>query len=291
MPAARRDVTSRILRCRGPFASESLLGFLGERAIPGVEEVRGSAYLRTLATPAGPAVLGLTATDGGIELDVAGGEAGAVQHAAEAARRVFDLDADPAAVGGVLERDPILRPLVRARPGVRVPGAAEGLEMVVRAVIGQQVSVSTARTMLGRVAAAFGATLGGAGSPATLFPTAERLAEAPLERLGIVGRRATAVRRVASSVARGELDLSGRGDSGETAHALLEIDGIGPWTVEYVRMRALRDPDAFPASDLGIRRAFERFGLDGSPRAVAERAERWRPWRAYAAMLLWQGPA
>jgi AraC family transcriptional regulator of adaptative response / DNA-3-methyladenine glycosylase II len=125
-------------------------------------------------------------------------------------------------------------------------------------------------------------------SIATLFPSADRLADARLEELGVVGRRASAIRRVAAMAAGGELDLSGGGDPDATIQALLGVDGIGPWTAAYVRMRALHDPDAFPASDLGVRRAIERLGLDPAPRAIEERAEAWRPWRAYAAMLLWR---
>jgi AraC family transcriptional regulator of adaptative response / DNA-3-methyladenine glycosylase II len=197
---------------------------------------------------------------------------------------VFDLDADPTAIARTLERDPALRPLVRSHPGIRLPGAADGFEVAVRAIVGQQVSVAAARTVLGRIASRFGSPLDGG----TVFPTAEGLAAAPLEVLGIVGRRAGAIRRVATLVGEGELDLSGVGDRDETVERLLQVDGIGPWTAEYIRMRALRDPDAFVAGDLGVRRAFERLGLDSNPRTIVARAEAWRPWRAYATMLLWR---
>jgi AraC family transcriptional regulator of adaptative response / DNA-3-methyladenine glycosylase II len=175
---------------------------------------------------------------------------------------------------------------VLAHPGIRLPGAADGFELAVRAIVGQQVSVTAAQTMLGRIAARFGTPLEGAIP--MLFPSAEALAEAPLEELGVIGRRASAIRRVAAMVAGGELDLSGSSDPDETVGRLLELEGIGPWTAEYIRMRALRDPDAFVSSDLGVRHAFERLGLDETPHAIVARAEAWRPWRAYAAMLLWR---
>ncbi len=263
----------------------------GRPRVPGVEEVSAGTYRRTLATPAGPAVLALTPmpADGRVRVGVSAGDQGAVPAAVATARRLFDLDADPDAVAGTLSRDPVLRPLVRRLPGIRLPGAADGFELVVRAIVGQQVSVRGARTMLGRVAGAFG-TPSASAEPAvaTLFPGPERLAEAPLERLGVTGGRARAIRSVAAMVAAGELDLTGQGDADERFEPSSRVNGIGPWTAEYVRMRALHDPDAFPAGDLGVRRAFERLGLDASPGAISARAERWRPWRAYATMLLWE---
>jgi AraC family transcriptional regulator of adaptative response / DNA-3-methyladenine glycosylase II len=280
---------SLLLEPREPFLAAPLLRFLGERAVAGVEELASGTFRRAVHTPHGPAVIALTplGTDG-IELAVDASDRRAVAPAVETAGRLFDLDADPDAIRRVLRRDPVLRPLVRRHRGIRVPGAADGFEIVVRAVLGQQVSVPAARTMLGRVAARFGTPVPAAGAVTTAFPGPDRLADAPLEELGVTRARAATIRRVAGLVAAGELDLSGRGDADETADALLGLDGIGPWTVAYVRMRALGDRDAFPAGDLGIRRAFERLGLDGTSRAVAERAEAWRPHRAYAAMLLWQ---
>jgi AraC family transcriptional regulator of adaptative response / DNA-3-methyladenine glycosylase II len=276
----------RRLGYRPPLDVERLLAFLGARAIPGVEVVRDLAYRRILPTSHGPAAIALAPRADRVAVTVTPG--GAVGHAARVARRLLDLDADPAAIARRLGRDPALRPLVRAHPGVRVPGAADGFELVVRAIVGQQVSVAAARTVLGRVATSFGTPVAtGADGLALAFPGADRLAEARLESLGITGRRAATIRRVAVLVAGGEIDLDGAGDPDDTIGALLEIDGVGPWTAEYVRMRALRDPDAFPAGDLGLRRAFAALGLDATPRAMAERAERWRPWRAYAAMLLW----
>ena len=274
------------LPCRAPFDVEGLLGFLGDRAIPGVEEARGSTFSRSLWTAHGAADIDLTAEVDRVRFDIGFEDVRSLRSVVRIARTLFDLDVDPGPVARTLERDPVLRPLVLAHPGIRLPGAADGFELAVRAVVGQQVSVAAARTMLGRIAARFGTPLDGAIP--LRFPSAEALADVPLEELGIIGRRASAIRRVATMVVAGELDLSGSQDPDETVGRLIELDGVGPWTAEYIRMRALRDPDAFVAGDLGVRHAFARMGLDTRPRAILARAEAWRPWRAYATMLLWR---
>ena len=277
---------SLALPFRAPLDAAGLLAFLGDRAIPGVEEARGSTFSRSVSTAHGSAVVSLTVEEEHARLDVAFEDVRSLPPTVRAARSLFDLDVDPAPVARTLAADPVMRPLVLAHPGHRLPGAADGLELAVRAIVGQQVSVAAARTMLGRIAVRSGTPLAGAIPMA--FPSAATLADAPLEELGIIGRRASAIRRVAAMVAGGELDLSGSGDPDETVERLLELEGIGPWTAEYIRMRALRDPDAFVSSDLGVRHAFERLGLDATPHAIVARAEAWRPWRAYAAMLLWR---
>lgn len=278
----------RTLFYRPPFPADDHLAFLGARAIPGVEEVGVATYRRSLATPHGAAVFELTAepSEDRVGLAITFGDDRALPFVERAARALFDLDADPAVIGRALARDPLLRPLVRAYAGIRLPGAADGFELVVRAIIGQQVSVAAARTMLGRIAKRFGTPI--EDLDLALFPGAERLADAPLEDLGVVGRRAAAIRRVAAMVAVGEIDLTANADRDPTVGGLLEVDGIGPWTAEYIRMRALHDPDAFVAGDLGVRRSLAALGVDASPRAIAARAEAWRPWRAYATMLLWR---
>ncbi|MGH2635882.1 MAG: DNA-3-methyladenine glycosylase family protein [Actinomycetota bacterium] len=293
IPEARTSKRSLTLSYRPPFSSGPLLAFLHDRAIPGVEEVRGATYRRSLSTSEGPAVIALTPMpDDQVRLETTLEDARALPATVRAARSLFDLDADPRPVARTLGRDALLRPLVRANAGIRVPGAADGFELAVRAILGQQVSVAAARTMLGRVGAAFGEPISHAeGGVVRRFPGAERLADARLEELGITGRRASAIRGVATLVAGGALDLTAGGDHDDAIGRLLQIDGIGPWTAAYVRMRALRDPDAFVSGDLGVRRAFERLGLDASPASVAGRAESWRPWRAYATMLLWQHEA
>lgn len=266
-----------------PLPAASLLRFLGDRAIPGVEVVVGPSYRRWVSTAGGPVVLTVAVEGDRVEL-----RGRAAPDLVRMSRTLFDLDADPDDVLAVLGRDPVLGPVARRNRGVRVPGAADGFELVVRAILGQQVSVPAARTVLGRVAARFGPPMpSGDAAVALVFPTAGALAEAGLEELGVTGRRAATIRRVAGLVAGGELDLGPGADPDQTIGRLLELDGIGPWTADYVRMRALGDRDAFPVGDLGVRRAAERLGLDPAPRALLARADRWRPWRAYAAMLLW----
>jgi AraC family transcriptional regulator of adaptative response / DNA-3-methyladenine glycosylase II len=242
-----------------PLDAERLLGFLAPRVLPGIEEVEGRAYRRPRE---------------GVELRI---EERAVTVVGEGeivgrARSLLDLDADPDAILRSLRGDPLLGGLVARHPGVRVPGAFDGFEVAVRAVLGQQVSVAGATTLAGRLIRAFEG-----------FPSAEALADADLEGVGLTRARASALRALGRAVADGVVRL----DPGADSAPLLELPGIGPWTAAYVGMRALRDPDAIPLSDLGLRRALERLGVDARPAAVAARAEGWRPYRAYAAMHLW----
>ena len=264
--------------------------FLGDRAIPGVESFDGRTFRRAIRTQDDVAfVIGLTPTlaQNHITMTSNDVEASEFDRAERIARRLLDLDADPAIVDTALAADPKLRPLVRATPGVRVPGVIDGFELAVRAVLGQQVSVRAARTFAGRLATA-GTKIGRPVEGIThLFPSPEQVAGAHLDGLGLTGARAATLRRLAELVADGSLDLSGSADRGSTLDAILGINGIGPWTAAYVAMRALRDPDAFPAEDLGVRVGFEALGLSTEPTAIIERAERWRPWRAYAVMHLW----
>jgi AraC family transcriptional regulator of adaptative response / DNA-3-methyladenine glycosylase II len=205
-----------------------------------------------------------------------------------AVRRLLDLDADPGAIDATLRADPLLRPLVRSAPGLRLPGAVDGFEIVVRAVVGQQVSVAGARTTLGRIAERFGEPLPEPlGTVVRTFPTPARMADAPRDGLGMPRGRADAIVEVARSVESGELDLSGEADPVATRERLRAIRGIGAWTEEYIAMRALGDRDAFPVTDLGVRRGFRRLGLPDDARSMLEHAERWRPWRAYAVIHLW----
>ena len=199
-------------------------------------------------------------------------------------RQLFDLDADPQAIAAALAADEALAPLVAARPGLRVPGAYDGFELAVRAVIGQQVSVRGASTLTGRLAARHGTRLDGATGPAgplsVLFPRPADLADADLAGLGLTTARQATLRALAAACAAGRLNLDPGTDPEETAARLAELPGVGPWTVAYILMRT-GDPDAFPGSDLGLRRAMERLGIEPA------RADRWRPWRAYAALHLW----
>jgi 3-methyladenine DNA glycosylase/8-oxoguanine DNA glycosylase len=211
-------------------------------------------------------------------------------------RRIFDANADPAAIAARLGRDPALRASVRKRPGLRVPGAWDPFELTIRAILGQQVSVRGATTLAGRLASTFGRRLpaGAAGvkDPAIVFPPADVLAGANVASIGIPASRAAAIREVARRVAAGDLALDWGADPDGTRDALASVPGIGPWTAGYVAMRALALPDTFLDGDLGVLRALEDGdGVRPTPRQALARAEAWRPWRAYAVMHLWAGDA
>jgi AraC family transcriptional regulator of adaptative response / DNA-3-methyladenine glycosylase II len=273
-----------------PYQWPPLLAFLGVRAIPGVEEVADGEYRRTVALDGTLGSIAVRPSPGGGQLlaTIRVSRVAALPEVVGRLRRLLDLDADAQAIGAQLTRDPLLAPLVAARPGLRVPGAWEPFELAVRAILGQQVSVAAARTLAGRIAAAYGQRAPGRG---LAFPGPERLAGARLERLGLTRARASAVRSLARVAAGDPSLLEGRGDLEETVARLAELPGIGRWTAQYVAMRAMHEPDAFPESDLGLLRAMARRGARCSPAALTRRAEAWRPWRAYAAMHLWTADA
>ncbi|MBA3737233.1 MAG: DNA-3-methyladenine glycosylase 2 family protein [Actinobacteria bacterium] len=285
------DGLSLRLPYRSPFAVDTLLSFLSARALPGVEEVRDRTYRRSVRTTGGGAsVIALSPDDAAEQVTMEL----SVDHPSDPdgfvhdARRAFDLDADPIAIDTALARDPKLAPSVRRIPGMRVPGTFDAFELIVRAISGQQVSVSGARTSLTRFAARFGTPLDPPDGEITrLFPSAERVAEIAPEALEMPRGRAEATRRVAELVAEGKLDLSGGTSREDALRALGDVRGIGPWTLAYVAMRALGDPDAFMRGDLGVRKGFEALGLLSTGNEILERAEEWRPWRAYAVMHLW----
>ena len=208
--------------------------------------------------------------------------------AVERCRRLLDLDADPVAITEALGTDPVLGPLVTAAPGRRVPGCVDGGELAVRAVLGQQVSVAGARTIAGRLTAALGAPLTTAdGSLTHRFPTAGAIADADPSMLPMPAGRRRALQDLTAAIAGGELVLDPGADRVDVRRRLLAMPGIGPWTTDYIAMRALADPDIFLATDLGARRAAERLGGSGDPRALAARSTAWRPWRSYALQHLW----
>jgi len=285
-PAARFTCIEAELTYRPPLDAPALIEFLGARAVPGIEAAGEGAYRRSLVLPSGPGVIELRAGDG---LLVARLPDDRDRDAAEAAARsLLDLDADPGAVLEALGGDPLIGAAVHAAPGRRVPGHPDPFELAIRAVIGQQVSVAGARTIAGRLVAEHGEPLARpAGDVTHLFPSAKTLAAVDPETLPMPRARGRALVGLARAVAGEELDLSLGADPAAIRAALVELPGIGPWTAEYVTMRALGDRDGFLASDLGVRRALERLGRDGSPRAATELAERWRPYRAYALLHLW----
>jgi AraC family transcriptional regulator, regulatory protein of adaptative response / DNA-3-methyladenine glycosylase II len=273
---------------RAPFDGEPLLDFLRTRLVAGLESCDGTTYRRSLLLPFGPATVALTPRPDHVSCALRLGDVRDLAAAVQRCRRILDLDADPVAVSAQLGRDALLEPNVRKHPGMRVPGNVDGFEVLVRAIVGQQVSVAGARTVLGRIAAAIGEPLAAPdGGVTTCFPSAEAVAEAPPDTFPMPRARAETLRRVATEVAEGGLVIDPGTDRDEMRTRLLAIPGVGPWTVAYVSLRALGDPDVFLATDLGVRRALERRGLDGDPRSAAALAESWRPWRSYALLHLW----
>jgi|HubBroStandDraft_6_1064221.scaffolds.fasta_scaffold04263_4 AraC family transcriptional regulator of adaptative response / DNA-3-methyladenine glycosylase II len=298
---------------REPLDWGRLVGFLGARAVPGVEAVVGDCYWRTLRLPHGHGVVALAPAGGHLECRLRLADLRDLTAAVQRCRRLLDLDADPAAPAEHLAGDPLLAPLVRAAPGLRLPGAVDGAELAVRAVLGQQVSVAAARTAAARLTLALGEPLDGvawdppapstAPSPPTLthlFPSPDALAAAPRDVLpGAPARRLATLQALARLLAEGDLTIDPGSDRAAVRARLLAVPGIGPWTADYCALRALADPDAFLPTDLGVRRALARLCAahpgrvplalrDGcSPREVARAAQRWRPWRGYALLHLW----
>lgn len=275
------DTLTLRLSFRPPFDWRGLLEFLDGRAIPGVEKVEGNVYHRTISLGAARGVLRAECDLQNAQLVVSLSPIpGAhLMEAVERARALFDLDADPLRIAAHLGRQPDLRTAVKSFPGLRVPGGWDGFELAVRGILGQQVSVKGARTLAGRIVAAFGTPVSKEGSGLThYFPSATAIAQADLERLGIFRQRARALRALAAEVAAGRITLDGSANRDATLQALLALPGVGPWTAQYIAMRALRAPDAFPDTDLVLRRAIKN----------RKRTEAWSPWRAYATMYLWR---
>ena len=256
-----------------------LVEFFARRAVPGVEEAVGGTYRRSLALEHGDGVVEVGADGSTVftlddERDRAAAE--------RCLRDLFDLDTDTAPVAAALGDDPLIGHLVRAEPGRRVPGVVDGNELAVRAVLGQQVSLAGAATLAGRLVAEHGRPLARpVGAVTHVFPEASILAVADPSSWAMPRSRAAALQAVCAA----DLPLHPGADRDAVRAALLALPGIGPWTTEYVAMRALRDPDAFLPTDLGVRHALERLGRD--PAAAAKLAEPWRPFRAYALQHLW----
>ena len=270
---------------RRPLSPDNLFGHLAATAVPGVEEVVGATYRRTLRLTHGPGVVALTPTPDHIACRVDLADVADLTTAITRCRRLLDLDADPEAVDRVLGGDPDLGPLVRKVPGRRVPRTVDGTEFAVRAVLGQQVSTAAARTAAAALVADHGQSVDDAGGGLThLFPSPEQLVGAVPALAGGRGRTLAAL---VDAVLSGRLDLGPGCDRLEARRVLGALPGVGPWTVEMVAMRALGDPDAFCDGDLGIRRAARSLGLPTTPAALRTRSERWRPWRAYAVQYLW----
>ncbi len=286
-------VTMRLV-VRTPYAGRDLLAFLAMRAVPGVEATGEGWYARTLALPHGFGTVRLELADH----EAAGGTAFVTATFAlddlrdmaagmERVRRLLDADCDPVAVGEALAAETLLAPLVRARPGLRVPGHVDGNELAVRAVLGQQVTVAAARTLAARLTEEHGLPISRPVPGLThLFPDVAALAALDPDRLPMPRARARALVALCQALADGVVVLDRGAGRDETRVALLAIPGIGPWTADYVALRALGDPDVFLPTDVGVRDALRHLGRD--PSAAAEIAAAWRPWRSYALVHLWR---
>jgi AraC family transcriptional regulator of adaptative response / DNA-3-methyladenine glycosylase II len=259
---------------RPPYHWDALIEFLAARATPGIEKATSDEYRRNISLDgrAGTVSVRPLPAKNCLELQIQFPDPGALFRIVERVRRIFDLGADPSEVAGHLMQNARLKPLVRAHPGLRVPGCWDGFEIAIRAILGQQVSVKGATTLAGRLAAEFGQPMPEAEG--VLFPKPEALASADLGRIGLTKQRALSIRELACAVARGDVSFDGSLDPEQFEKKITAVPGIGAWTAQYIAMR-LGEPDAFPAGDLHLR-------------GFAREAEAWRPWRAYAAMYLWK---
>jgi len=280
---------------RPPFDWNGVAAYLAGRAIAGVEWVGDGCYRRTVELGGAPGFLEVRplARDFALELRVGPAAGAELLRAVERVRRIFDLDADPLAIADALGAHAALQPHLRARGGLRVPGAWDAFELGVRAILGQQVSVRGASTLAARLVRAFGKPLEGAPEGLThLFPTPAQLAVADVASIGLPRARGAAIRGFARALADGELVLDGARGLDETVERLAALPGIGGWTAQYIALRALGEPDAFPAGDLGLRKALAAGGGAPLSSAQAERAaQAFRPWRSYAAIALWRSLA
>ncbi len=272
-----------------PLAWTAITGFLVSRGADSTEQLEGDLYVRTLRLDGHSGWLAVrpAKAPGILEVDISEGLLPVADGVEQRLRRLLDLDTDMHAIEQHLGRDPMLGDLIRKTPGLRVPGAADGFELAIRAILGQQVTVKAATTLFRRFVAAFGEPVETPFANLTHSgPLATRVSGAPLQDiidLGLTSRRAQTVLHLAEAVAKTEITLTPEVDAGHTREQLQALPGIGPWTANYVSMRALADPDAFPQADLGLLRACGT----AKPAELLQRAETWRPWRAYAAMHCW----
>lgn len=285
--AAGGPLTVR-LACREPFDSAAMFEFLATRAVPGTESVEMDVYRRSLRLARGNGVISLSVAGGTVSCALVLDDVADVQAAVQRARRLLDLDADPAQIAEHLSADPLLAPLIEKRPGLRAPAHPDGTELLVRAVLGQQVSVAGARTLASRLVAAHGEPLANpVGAVTHAFPSAATVAGLRPEDFAMPRARGAALIDACAQVADGHIVLDAGSDREATSASLQALRGIGPWTAGYVTMRALGDPDVFLPTDIGVRNALRALGGDGSPKAAAALAEQWRPWRSYALHHLW----
>src|SRR6201997_3176892 len=276
------------LPVRTPFAYEGVFGHLAAGTVPGCAEVRDGAYRRSLRLPAGSAVVTLTPAVDHVRCQLVLDDFRDLTTPIARCRRPPDPHADPEAVVDALTRDPELAPVVEKAPGQRIPRTVDEAELAVRAVLGQQVSTKAARTHAGRLVAAYGRPVHDRGGALThTFPSVEQLAEIDPIHLAVPAARQRTLTALIAGLADASIVLDAGTDWENARKQLLALPGVGPWTAEVIAMRGLGDPDAFPASDLGLRLAAEQLGLPADQRKLVERSARWRPWRSYATQHLW----
>ena len=276
------------LRYRPPYDWPGICAFLARRAIPGVEWVENGTWNRHIRVDGEAGRISVSQSDDDhllCRLDIP--STASLIGLVEQVRRLFDLDADPAEISAVLARDPILRKRLRTTPGIRVPGAWDGFELAIRAIVGQQISVDGATTAMGRIAAACGSR----HDDIALFPTPQQLMSIDPAQLPMPRTRAGAIMALSKAVAEGEIDLGRWVDADELKRSLLAIKGIGEWTADYIALRVLSDPDAFLHGDLVLKKVANRLYGDPDGEALRQRSHAWRPWRAYAGILLWRAAA
>ncbi|MBD9478253.1 DNA-3-methyladenine glycosylase 2 [Pseudoxanthomonas sp. PXM02] len=292
VPPADDGVTLR-LGYRPPYDLTAMLDFLRGRALPGVEAVDDRSYRRVVGTADAPGWLRVSAWGGdahALRLELHGAAPAGLLGIVQRLRRMFDLDADPHVIAQALGGDARLRPLLEARPGLRLPSGWDGFEIAVRAVIGQQVSVAAARTLTARLAQRHGTPLPVAFDGLThLFPTPDRLADVDLTEIGLTRARADTIRGLSRALLEGRVDFNPERTLEDFTSRWVALPGIGPWTAHYMALRALGHPDAFPADDLVLQKAVPTDGVRMTAKALTARAEAWRPWRAYAVIHVWKG--
>jgi AraC family transcriptional regulator of adaptative response / DNA-3-methyladenine glycosylase II len=276
------------LAYRPPYHWAQVRDFLAERAIPGVEMVEKQTYSRTVSTPNGWAIIRVRPSEevDALEFRVSGADPADLLHLSTVARRVFDLAADPETIVLAFKDDPLLGPLLRQRPGLRIPGVWSPFECAVRAVVGQQVNIRVSRTFLARLVERAGRAVSGPISALThMFPTPADLIAADLSGLDLTSNRIATLKQLSAAMIERKLEFATTAE--EVIRILAQIPGIGPWSAQYVALRALGEPDAFPAADLVLRRTASQANGLITISAFEKRAEAWRPWRAYAAIHLW----
>ncbi len=287
-PGTTPGTVSLRLPHRAPLFPDNLFGHLAATAVPGTEEWREGAYRCTMRLPHGHGIATLRPADGHIGCRLTLTDLRDLAAAVSRCRRLLDLDADPEAVDGLLREDPLLAPLVGRAPGRRVPHTVDPAEFALRAVLGQQVSTAAARTLAGRLVTAHGTPVEDPDGGLThLFPSPAALVELDPGTLAMPGSRRRTFTALVAALASGGLDLGPGSDWQRTREQLAALPGMGPWTVETIAMRALGDPDAFVATDLGVRLAAANLGLPATPAALTRRSRAWQPWRSYAVQHLW----